>query len=96
MREQMASRKFVAMAITANTPGAPVTKLVADEIVNAYRRYSKPLFLFTPNGDCARAALEMAKDLVRTVNLGCVAFGSVACVAISLARSRLPSAASRS
>ncbi len=61
MREQMGSRKFVAMAVMGNTPGAPVTKAVADDIVNAYRRYTKPLFLFTPNADCVRTAVEIAK-----------------------------------
>src|SRR5205807_138858 len=50
----------------------PVTKMVADEIINAYRRYSKPLFLFTPNGECVQAALDIAKSypMLKVVFLG--------------------------
>ncbi len=61
MREQMGMRKFVAMAIAPSRRDEPVTKIVADEIINAYRRYSKPLFLYTPNAAYVQAALEIAR-----------------------------------
>src|SRR5688500_12858150 len=40
--------------------------------MNAYRRFGKPLFLFTPNADCVHAALELAKayNSYRVVFLG--------------------------
>ena len=61
MRELMPQRKFVAMAIVTGRWSDPVRRLVADELINSYRRYTKPLFLFTPNGDAVGAALEIAR-----------------------------------
>lgn len=72
MRELMPSRKFIAMAIAGARADEPVHKIVADEIINAYRRYGKPLCLFTPNGEAAEAALEIAKayPMLRVILLG--------------------------
>src|SRR5258708_4625212 len=72
MRDQMAFRKFVGMAVTGVRTDEPVTKMVSDEIINAYRRYGKPLFLFTPNGECVQSALEIAKgfSMLKVVFLG--------------------------
>src|SRR5688572_19038424 len=72
MRELMSHPKFIGMAIAGTHPFEPVDKLVADEIMNAYRRFGKPLFLFTPNADCVHAALELAKayNSYRVVFLG--------------------------
>ena len=61
MRELMTNKKFLAMAIVGSHPNEPVDKLLADEIINAYRRYSKPLFLFASNSDMVHSALEIAK-----------------------------------
>lgn len=61
MREQMSSRKFVAMAVVSPRPDEPVHKLVADEIINSYRRYTRPLYLVTPNAEAVSAALEIAR-----------------------------------
>ncbi len=72
MRELMSHPKFVGMAIAGMHPLEPIDKLVADEIMNAYRRFGKPLFMFTPNGDCVHAALDLAKayNTYRVVFLG--------------------------
>ncbi len=72
MRELMSNRKFLAMAISGTSTKEPVQKLVADELINAYRRYSKPLFLFTPTGDCVHAGLEIAKaySMIKIVFIG--------------------------
>lgn len=72
MRGLMSGRKFVAMAIVGESTGEPVHRSVADEILNAYRRYTKPLFLFTPNGAATRAALEIAQayPMLKVVFLG--------------------------
>ncbi len=61
MREMMASRQFVGMAVAARHAEEPLPKLLADEIINAYRRYTKPLFLFTPNAQTAEAGLDIAR-----------------------------------
>jgi predicted TIM-barrel fold metal-dependent hydrolase len=72
MRELMPGRKFVGMAVSGMRPDDFVQKIVADEIVNAYRRYSKPLFLFTPNENAVQAGLEIAKGypMLKVVFLG--------------------------
>ena len=72
MREQMGFRKFIGMAVAGTRIDEPVTKIVADDIINAYRRYGKPLFLFTPHGDAVHAALEIARGypMLKLVLLG--------------------------
>ena len=72
MREQMSHPRFLGMAMAGTDPNVPVDKLVADEIMNAYRRYGKPLFLFTPNGECVHSALELARayNMFRVVFIG--------------------------
>jgi hypothetical protein len=72
MRDLMGNKKYLAMAVADVSPDEPVSKLVADEIVNAYRRYGKPLFLFTPNAKCVISALEIAKGypMLKVVFLG--------------------------
>jgi hypothetical protein len=61
MKEMMTSRRFLGMAIASTDPNAPIPKIVADDLVNAYRRYSKPLFFFANNGAMVGPALELAK-----------------------------------
>ncbi|MGC8668292.1 MAG: amidohydrolase family protein [Chthonomonadales bacterium] len=72
MRELMPQRKFVAMAIVSGRWNDPVRRLVADDLINSYRRYSKPLFLFTPTGEAVAAALEIARayPMLKMVLLG--------------------------
>jgi uncharacterized protein len=72
MRELMGGRKMLGMAIVAEQPNEPVHRLVADEIINAYRRYSKPLFLFVHNEAMVEAALELAQrfNMLKVVMLG--------------------------
>lgn len=72
MRELMPGRKFVGMVIVGAQPGQVVTERSADELVHAYRRFGKPLFLFTPNGEAVQTALEIAKDypVLRVILLG--------------------------
>lgn len=72
MRELMTNRKFLGMAVVGMHVDEPVQKIVADEIVNAYRRYSKPLFLYAHNATMCEAGLEIAKayPMLKVVLLG--------------------------
>lgn len=72
MRELMPSRQFVGMAIAPTHPEEPVRKMVADELINSYRRYAKPLFLFAPNSEAVHAALEIAEGypMLKVILLG--------------------------
>lgn len=72
MRELMQNRKFLGMVVTGMGDDEPVDKIVAEEIVNAYRRYGKPLFLYARNGHMVHAALEIAKAyaMLKVVLLG--------------------------
>ncbi len=72
MRELMASKRFVGMAITGMGEEEPVEKIIADDIINAYRRYGKPLFLYAHNGKMTHAALEIAQayNMIKVVLFG--------------------------
>jgi predicted TIM-barrel fold metal-dependent hydrolase len=72
MRELMANKKFLAMAIVGMLPDEPVHKIVADDIINAYRRYGKPLVFFARNAEMVNAALEIAKayTMLKVVLIG--------------------------
>ena len=72
MRELMSNRKMLGMAVVADHPEEPVHRLVADEIINAYRRYSKPLFLFAHNEAMVEAVLEISKafNMLKVVMVG--------------------------
>lgn len=72
MREMMTSRKFVGMAITGMHPLEPIEQIVADDIINAYRRYSKPIFVYAYNAAMVHAALEIARayPMVKVIMLG--------------------------
>jgi uncharacterized protein len=72
MRELMSSKKMLGMAIVADDPNEPVHRLVADEAINAYRRYSKPLFLFAHSEPMVEAALDIAKtySMLKIVMIG--------------------------
>lgn len=72
MRELMSQRQFVGMAVAGTQLDRPLPRIVADDLINPYRRYSKPLFLFAPNGPCAEAALAIARSfpMLKVVLLG--------------------------
>ena len=61
IRDFMASRSFVAVALISTHPAEPLHPLVADEVLNACRRYQKPVFLHTPNAACVEVGLHLAK-----------------------------------
>lgn len=72
MRELMPSPKFLGMALVGPNPEEPPSRLLADEIINSYRRFSKPLFLITPSAAHMHVALSIAKDfpMLKIVCLG--------------------------
>ncbi len=72
MRELMTNRKFLAMAIVGTHENEPVQHIVADDIINAYRRYGKPLFLFAHNAAMVTTVLEIAKtfNMLKIVMVG--------------------------
>jgi predicted TIM-barrel fold metal-dependent hydrolase len=61
MREMMSHKKMVAMAISAPVEDGIVDLLLADELLNAYRRYGKPLFYFAPSGAHVHMGMNIAK-----------------------------------
>lgn len=61
IRDLMPLRRFVGVALTSTQPNAPLQPLVADEVLNACRRYQKPVFLYTPNAACVEVGLHLAK-----------------------------------
>lgn len=61
IRDLMSARRFVAVALISTNPAEPLHPLVADEILNACRRYQKPVFLHTPNAACIEVGLHLAK-----------------------------------
>jgi predicted TIM-barrel fold metal-dependent hydrolase len=72
MREHMQNRRFLGMCVTGMGDDEPVDKIVAEEIVNAYRRYGKPLFLYARNAQMTHAALEIARSytMLKVILLG--------------------------
>jgi predicted TIM-barrel fold metal-dependent hydrolase len=72
MRELMQNRRFLGMCVTGMGDDEPVDKIVAEEVINAYRRYGKPLFLYARNAAMTHAALEIAKSytMLKVVLLG--------------------------
>lgn len=60
IRDLLGNRRFLGVMLTGTHPQQPLHPLVADEILNACRRYQKPIFLPTPNAACAEVALQLA------------------------------------
>jgi predicted TIM-barrel fold metal-dependent hydrolase len=60
-REMLNSRRFVGVMLTSIDPEEPLHPLVAEEVLNACRRYAKPIYLQTPNAACVETALTLAK-----------------------------------
>lgn len=61
IRDLLGSKKFFGTLLTSMNPEEPLHPLVADEVLNACRRYQKPIFVRTPNADCVDVALHLAK-----------------------------------
>lgn len=72
MRDLVAARKFVGMCIAGADLTEPIHRIVADDLLNAYRRYGKPLFLHALNGKSVAAALDIARSypVLKVVLLG--------------------------
>lgn len=61
IKESLGSKRFVSVLLTGTDPAEPLQPLLADEILNACRRYQKPIFVHAPNAACVQAALHLAK-----------------------------------
>lgn len=60
-RRYLGKREFVGAAMFG-ADGRPVTLEDAREVLNAHRRYTKPMALFAPDGDAVRAAAHIATE----------------------------------
>ena len=61
IKDLLGNRRIATVRLVSNDLTQPVHPLVADELLNACRRYQKPIFLPTPNAACVEAALHLAK-----------------------------------
>jgi predicted TIM-barrel fold metal-dependent hydrolase len=62
IKDVLNSRRFVGTMLIGQDPNAPLHPILADDILNACRRYQKPIFLYTPNAACVEVALHIAKS----------------------------------
>ncbi len=60
-RRYLGKREFVGAAMFG-AAGKPVTLDDAREVLNAHRRYTKPMALYTPDGDAVHAATSIATE----------------------------------
>lgn len=61
IRDLLGQKRFVSVLLTSHTPKEPLHPLVADELLNACRRYQKPIYINTPNAACVQVALQLAR-----------------------------------
>lgn len=61
IRDLMGGKNFLGVMLVGTDPEMPLHPLVADEILNACRRYQKPIFILTPNAACVDMALHLTK-----------------------------------
>src|SRR5207253_10437773 len=61
IRDMLGVKRFVGVMLISTHPAEPLHPLVADEVLNACRRYQKPIFLSTPNAMCVETALQLAR-----------------------------------
>jgi predicted TIM-barrel fold metal-dependent hydrolase len=61
IRDLLGQKRFVCVLLATPTPKEPLNPLVADEILNACRRYQKPIYINTPNAACVQVALQLAR-----------------------------------
>ncbi|MFQ3548814.1 MAG: amidohydrolase family protein [Armatimonadota bacterium] len=65
MKTYLAEDYFAGLLISNGQRGRPVTLEEAEELLNAYRRYIKPVFLRVNNQESLLAANEIAKEFVQ-------------------------------
>lgn len=72
MRELMPLRRFVCMALVGKRLEDPIPLALADELLNAYRRYTKPVMIFAANSASVEAGLRIAREypMLRIVLMG--------------------------
>ncbi len=72
IREMMGSRQFVGLALTSAEPDRSISRSSAEDILQAHRRYGKPLFLYAPHFQAVRQIAEIATayPMLRIVVLG--------------------------
>ncbi|HLI47245.1 MAG TPA: amidohydrolase family protein [Chthonomonas sp.] len=61
VRDLLGHRRFLGVLLTGDDPEEPLHPLSADEILNACRRFQKPIYLHAPNRLCVEVGLELAK-----------------------------------
>lgn len=61
MHAYLGTDQFAALLLISGVRGRHVTLAESEEILNAHRRFIKPVYLHTPNQDAALAANEIAK-----------------------------------
>src|SRR5207253_437212 len=61
IRDLLGGKRFVSVMLTSLYPEEPLDSLVADEVLNACRRFQKPIYILTPNAACVHVGLELAK-----------------------------------
>lgn len=62
IRDLLGNRRFVATMLVNQFINEPLKPIIAEEILNACRRFQKPIYIHTPNGDCVEVALQLAKS----------------------------------
>lgn len=61
MHSYLTDDAFAGIMVSSGVPGKPATLAEAEELLNAYRRFIKPVFLRTPDQASLLAANEIAK-----------------------------------
>lgn len=72
MHAYLGTDQFAALLLTSGVRGRHVNLAESEELLNAHRRFVKPVYLHTPNQDAAQAANEIAKafPIMKFVLLG--------------------------
>lgn len=72
IRKYMPKRQFVGLILLEGDVSTPLSGTDAEEILNAHRRYGKPLLISCPNRACVHAAADIARKfpLVKVVLAG--------------------------
>ncbi len=61
IRELMSGKRFLSVLLTSTHPNEPLHPILADEVLNACRRFQKPIMIKTPNAACVESALHLAR-----------------------------------
>lgn len=72
LRELAGNRRMLGVLLLGRQVGAPVPRRDADEVLNAYRRYGKAVFILAPDAEAVEAGLEIARayTMLKVVLLG--------------------------